>query len=165
MVGGCMSGTLPCQQPTPGELADLAVQALQDGKDRPSCAGCDQPFSPRRTTQRHCRSGCRVTALRKRHVPGHAGVENEVRKNEAADPRKGPTAEIAIEATLDRVNEPNVVILHDVVSVEGVARERDGARRDSAEDAGKSQPAKAVGPQRPYSVMRSGAATEPASHG
>lgn len=47
-----------------------ALPGLTAGRRR-ICAGCGRPFQPARTTQRHCRPSCRVTAFRKRreHVP------------------------------------------------------------------------------------------------
>ena len=61
-----MSGDrlFPAAQTTgPVELDTQALPATAKG---PRCAGCGQIFRPARTSQRHCRPGCRVTAFRKR---------------------------------------------------------------------------------------------------
>ena len=42
-----------------------ASQPLQ-GVNTSVCAGCDRQFRPNRSTQLHCRPGCRVLVLRRR---------------------------------------------------------------------------------------------------
>lgn len=65
-----MTVLLPFQPASPEQTGGLPSQALQDASMLRRCHGCDRPFKPRRTTQRHCRAGCRVTALRKRRGLG-----------------------------------------------------------------------------------------------
>lgn len=47
----------------PGDLASQALPAVTKGV---FCAGCGRGFTPARSTQRHCRPGCRVAAHRRR---------------------------------------------------------------------------------------------------
>jgi hypothetical protein len=72
-----MTVRLPPPHSSTNPAADLGSQALQDAKAPRSCEGCGRVFKPRRTTQRHCRAGCRVPALRKRRGLGDVSQNNQ----------------------------------------------------------------------------------------
>lgn len=52
--------------PATAKRDDLDSEALHSVTKSRVCPGCGGAFQARRSTQRHCRSGCRVTALRQR---------------------------------------------------------------------------------------------------
>jgi hypothetical protein len=79
-----MTVRLPLLHSSTGSGTDRGSQALQDAKPPRSCEGCGRVFKPRRTTQRHCRAGCRVTALRRRRGLGDVSQDNEI-PNKTAD--------------------------------------------------------------------------------
>ena len=56
------------RRPKTAAIVDRPSQALQGIDNRHACEGCGRPFTPNRTTQTHCRPGCRVTAWRKRRT-------------------------------------------------------------------------------------------------
>ena len=87
-----MTVRLPFQHASAEQTGDLASQALQDGKLPRSCEGCGRIFKPRRTTQRHCRAGCRVTALRKRRALGDVSQTNQF-PNTTADACEAPAVD------------------------------------------------------------------------
>jgi hypothetical protein len=47
---------------------DRTRQALPGVNCHSFCEGCGQPFTPLRTTQRHCKPSCRVLAHRRRRA-------------------------------------------------------------------------------------------------
>jgi hypothetical protein len=80
--------------------ADLDTQALPGVTQGPLCPGCGQGFRPARSTQRHCRPGCRVAALRKRRSNHGVNDARQIVKNEAADSSQEPTAESRLRGNL-----------------------------------------------------------------
>ena len=55
-------------RPGTAPIVDRPSQALQGAANMRSCEGCGRSFTPTRTTQTHCRPGCRVTSWRKRRT-------------------------------------------------------------------------------------------------
>lgn len=92
-----MSEARPIPALTPALAPERAAQALPSVTAGALCAGCGGSFRPHRTTQRHCRPGCRVTALRRRRIddlPSESKKPHQLEGEKAADSSQESAADM-----------------------------------------------------------------------